>query len=538
MNNKKLLGITLATAVALTAVSCNRDKFLDVNTTPNSPTAVTMPVLLTSTIVNTGFMATNDLGRTTSLLTQQYAGLANQPAGYDVYVLRGSFDNQWNFELYGGTLINSQTLIDLANSKSSPAYAGIAKLLKAYNFAVVTDLWGDVPYSQALQGNANLRPRYDKQEDIYKGNAGLGIQGLIDLVKEGLADLDKPSALKPGPTDDAAYGKLLQNGAYVTNPNNIANWKKMGNTLLMKLANTISKKDPPLAASIINQAAAGAFTTNADDFEAPFGSSTGNLNPLYNYNFVTRPDDQMMSQTILDAMNARNDPRLPIYFTTTPTPVLTAVPPATVVNTTGTVTRLPGATAGTFLTFTGYANGSGATQPSRTAGNRSRYNTYVRGVGGEAPARLLTNAQRLFILAESALNLPGFNPTGVTGTAQSFYQAGIRASMVKAGIADAAVTTYFSANPTVANLSTSPAAALEQIITQKWIASVGNGFEPYNDLRRTGFPTLAPVLNASGDDNKLPQRFIYPLSEVNANSGAAGQRTDIRTSEKVWWAQP
>ena len=528
MNNKKLIGISLAAAVALTAMSCDRDKFLDVNTNPNSPTAVTMPVLLTSTVINTGFMAVNDLGRTTSLLSQQYAGIGNQPAQYDTYILRGSFDNQWNFELYGGTLINAQTLIDLANTKGSPAYSGIAKLLKAYNFAVVTDLYGDVPYSQALLGNANLRPRYDKQEDIYKGNAALGIQGLIALVQDGLADLDKTSASKPGPGDDPVYGKNRITGA--ANTANVANWKKMGNTLLLKLANTISKKEPALAASIINPSAQLAFAGNDDDFEVPFGSATGNQNPLYNYNFVTRPDDQMLSQTILDVMAASNDPRLPIYYTTTQ-----AAPEVS--NSSRTTT--------TVGTFTGYVNGSGFVVPARipvgsnpALTNRSRYNAYLRGGGGDAPARLLTNAQRLFILAESALNLPGFNPTGVTGTAQSFYQAAIRASMTKAGITDATITAYFAANPTVATLSTNSAAALEQIITQKWVASAGNGLEAYNDLRRTTFPKLAPVLNAAGDDRTLPQRLPYPLSELNANVGAENQNTGLSTSEKVWWAKP
>lgn len=511
MKNKNLFGITLAVAVGFSATSCNRDKFLDVNTIPNNPTVVTMPVLLSGVSVTTGFMATNDLGRATSLLTQQYAGIANQPAAYDVYILRGSFDNQWNGELYGGTLINSQKLIDLAATKASPAYGGIAKLLKAYNFAVTTDLYGDIPYSQALKGSDNLRPRYDTQEDIYKGNAALGIQGLIALVQDGLADLEKPSAAKPGVADDPVYGKTA---------NNVAQWKKMGNTLLLKLANTISNKEPALAVSIINQAASKAFTTNADDFEVLFGSSVGNQNPLYLYNFVTRQDDQMLSQTILNAMNVRNDPRLPIYFTTTPTATPT-------VNATGTNT--------TVGTFTGYINGNAITPPSRPLGYRSRYNTYIRGVAGEAPARLLSNAQRLFILAESALMLNGIT---VPGTAQSLYQEAIKASMAKAGIPDATVTAYFLANPTVVTLSTIKAAALEQIITQKWIASVGNGLEPYNDYRRTGFPTLGLALNASGDDSKLPQRFIYPLSELNSNAGAENQNVNLTTSDKVWWAKP
>ena len=510
MKNQKIAGITLAAAVALSTFSCNRDKFLDVNTTPNSPTAVTMPLLFTSTVIYSGFVATNDLGRAASLFVQYQAGIANQMADYDRYNIRGSFDNQWNGELYGGTLINAQTLIDLAATKSSPAYGGIAKLLKAYNFSIATDMYGDVPYSQALKGKDNQHPRYDKQEDIYKGNSALGIQGLIDLVKEGLADLDKPSTFKPGTVDDPVYGKTA---------NNIAQWKKMGNTLLLKFANTISKKEPALAVSLINQAAAGAFTSNTDDFEVPFGSASGNQNPLYSFNFVNRPNDQMLSQRLLDSMKVMNDPRLPIYFTMTPTPAGT-------VNPSGTVT--------TVGVFTGYQNGgtaSGLTIPAPA--NRSRYNIYIRGNSGEAPARLLTNVQRLFILAEAALTLPGIT---VAGTAQSLYQDAIRASMVKAGISTADVTKYFADNPKVATLSGTTEQKRNQIITEKWISWVGNGLEPYNDYRRTGYPRLAPVLNPAGDDGILPQRFALPLSELTANAGAENQDVNIRTSVPVWWA--
>ena len=522
MKNQKIATITLAATVTLFTLSCNRDKFLDVNTTPNSPTVVTMPLLLTSTVVYSGFVATNDLGRAADLFVQHKAGIANQMADYDRYNIRGSFDNQWNGELYGGTLINAQTLIDLAASKNSPAYGGIAKLLKAYNFSITTDMYGDVPYSQALKGSANTHPRYDKQEDIYKGNSAKGIQGLIDLVKEGLADLDKSSTLKPGTGDDPVYGKTA---------NNIAQWKKMGNTLLLKFANTISNKEPALAATLINQAAAGAFASNADDFEVPFGSASGNQNPLFSFNFINRPNDQMLSQRLLDSMRVQNDPRLPVYFNPTPTPAGT-------VNPTGTVTTVPGPVVNgtpTFLTFTGYQNGgtaSGLTIPGQA--NRSRYNIYIRGNSGEAPARLLTNAQRLFILAESALTLTGIT---VAGSAQSLYQDAIRASMIKAGLTDAAVTAYFAANPKVATLSGNVEQKRNQIITQKWISWVGNGLEPYNDYRRTGYPRLAPVLNPAGDDGILPQRFALPLSELTANAGAEGQDVNIRTSVPVWWAK-
>lgn len=521
MKKTQLIGLALAACVVSTS-SCSVDKFLDVNQSPNNPTQVSLPVLLTSTIVNVGYANGNDLGRVSSLLVQHLAGVGNQPAAYDVYNIRGAFDNQWNFELYNGALINSKLLVDLANQRSSPAYSGIAKLLQAYTFAMTTDLYGDIPYSQALQGLGTLAPRFDKQEDIYKGNEAQNIKSLFALVREGLAEIDQPSPLKPSAADDPVY------------QGDLAKWKQMGNTLLLKLAMTISKREPATAGAVINQAAAGAITTNANDFQVPFGTAVGNRGPLFQYNFDTRPDDQMLSQRLLDSMALRNDPRLPLYFTQTNLVVTT---PGMLQNITGTTT--------TVGTFTGFQNGSNNPIPARIpvpAGpvgtNRSRYNVYIRGVQGEAPVRLLTNFQRLFILAEAAQRaLPGFTaPTGAT--AQSLYRDAIRASMVKAGVADAAVTAYFTNNPRVANLSTNPTLALNQILTQKWIAWVGNGYEAYNDYRRTGFPRLQVVDNPAGDDpNSIPRRLAYPNSEVNANSGAQGFDPTIRTSTAVWWAE-
>ena len=236
MKSSLILRCAQTAALALAVGGCSKDTFLDVNQNPNNPASVTPSALLNGVQVTTGFAVGNDLGRVASLLVQHKAGIANQPRTYDSYQLRGNYDNQWNNELYGGSLINSQQIINLTEG-SSPLYSGYAKILKAYNFALATDRWGDVPYSQALLGNLatpNLQPRFDKQEDIYKGNATLGIQSLFDLVREGLADIDKgvlASALRPGADD------LIYKGSSATS---VARWKKFGNTLLLKLANTIS----------------------------------------------------------------------------------------------------------------------------------------------------------------------------------------------------------------------------------------------------------------------------------------------------------
>ena len=516
-----------ATALVLGLAGCNKDTFLDVNTNPNNPASVPPSALLNGVEVTTGFTVGNDLGRVTDLLVQHMAGIANQPRTYDSYQLRGNYDNQWNNELYGGSLINAQQIINLTQA-ASPLYSGYAKILKAYNFALLTDLWGDVPYSQALQGNLttpNLQPRFDKQEDIYKGNPALGIQSLFDLVREGLADIDKGSAtptasiLKPGADD------LMYKGSN-------AKWKKFGNTLLLKLANTISKKDPVLAATVIKEVLAKGpaayMTDNSDDAEVPFGTTVGNQNPFYAYNYVNRPDDQMLSQRFLDSLNLRyKDPRIAKFFTSTPTPVLPpVVPPATTVNTTGVVTP--------FGTFTGYDNGGTAAAPIRA--HRSRYGTYVVGVSGEAPVRLITNFQRAFILAEALLTLPGV--TVASKAAQDFYQEGIRASMSKAGISTTDIDSYFKNNPDIVTLDAGRSVEYRrnQIVTQKWIAWAGNGYEAYNDYRRTGYPKLALVTNPSSESpTSIPVRLFYPNSEISANT--ANIPTPQPNSDKaVWWA--
>ena len=524
MKSPLFLRCVQVAALALVASACSKDEFLDVNTNPNLPLSVPPSVLLTGVQATTSFAVGNDLGRVTGLLVQHMAGIANQPRVYDTYLLRGNFDNQWNNELYGGTLINSQQIINLTQA-TSPVYAGYAKILKAYNFALATDLWGDVPYSQALQGNLTtgvLQPRFDKQEDIYKGNQTLGIQSLFDLVREGLADLDKPSQLRPG-ADDLIYFR----GSVTNSAAAIVKWKKFGNTLLLKLANTISKKEPALAAAVINEVVAKGpaayMSDNSDDAEVPFGTSVGNQNPFYAYNYVNRPDDQMLSQRFLDSLNRLKDPRIARFFTTTPTPVLTPTPPAAAVNTTGVTTP--------FGTFTGYDNGSTAPVPVRA--NRSRYGPYVVGSTGEATVRLVTNFQRAFILAEAALTLG----VAVPGeTAQSLFAAGIRASMLKTGLSANDVTTYFTANPRVVTLAGSVERQRNQIVTQKWIAWTGNSYEAYNDFRRTGYPKLAITTNPSSESpTSIPVRLFYPNSEISANPQIP--KPQPSTEVKVWWAQ-
>jgi hypothetical protein len=483
-------------------------KYLDVNTSPNNPPKVPVSTVLPTTTVGLAFANSNDLNRATSALVQHIAGVANQTAAYDVYNLDGAFDNQWNSEIYGNDLNDLQIIID-QNAATSPVYSGIAKLEMAYIYSMATDIWGDVPYSQAAQGTKLLFPRFDKQEDIYQGNAALGITSLFDLVKSGLADLAKtPNVLTPG-SDDIVY------------KGDKSKWTRMGNTLLLKFAIQVSNKNPALATSTIQSVITGNTYINSNDldFEVPFGPTVGNQNAIFTFNNLNRSGDQMLSARLLTLERSLNDTvRLAKFFTKT---------------------RTVAGNGNTPLRFVAFDNGSTATLP--TLATRSKYNAYLTGatgggdtvatgVGGGASIRILTNFQVQFILAESALIL------GTPGVANTYYQAGITASMQKVGMTAAEIADYFATNPTVVTLSGTVEEQRKQIITQKYIAWIGNGIEAFNDYRRTGYPVLALVNNPLGDNpNVIPTRLPYTPAELAANPNAPKPRP--KTDVKLWFAK-
>ncbi|TXK46435.1 SusD/RagB family nutrient-binding outer membrane lipoprotein [Pontibacter qinzhouensis] len=479
-----VLGVTLALSASL--VSCN--DFLDINETPNNPLAVPPSTLLPTGLVGSAFANANELNRFTSAIMSVTAGVAGSPVAYDRYNTNGAdFGNQWRFELYGGALVNYQQLIDAAERVNSPAYTGIAKIMKAYTFSIATDVWGDVPYSEALLGEENTQPALDSQRDIYLGNEAEGIQSLFDLVREGIADLDKASATRPG-SDDLVYGGTL------------ANWKKAGNTLLLKFAMQISVVEPAVARDVINAVvqANNYIVANDENLAVKFGSVVGSQNPIHTYTNVSSfRTDQMISTRFVSLLQGLNDPRLDL-FVTKPT--------------------------GSFVTID---NGFGGTAP--VYANRSLYNTYVTGpstAAGSAPVRLLTNWQRAFILAEAVIRL------GVAGDAQALFTEGIRASMTAAGVTPAAIDAYFAANPTVVTLAGTPEQQIQQIITQKYISMFGNGLEQWNDWRRTGYPTLAPHQNAVGIDGTRPVRAQYIDQEVARNPNFPN---NVYSNVPVWW---
>lgn len=465
-------------------------KFLDVNKNPNSPTDVVPKVLLPTTSMAIGFADVNYLGLATSFLVQYSASPTSQWSAYDTYNLvdQTGLSLGWGSEIYSSAAVNNLRILIDKTQESSPAYSGIAKIQLAYILGVATDLWGDVPYSEAGFGLTNLLPRYDKQEDIYNGNSSLGITSLFDLAKDGMADLDKTTVLKPT-TDDPIYG------------GDLTKWKRAGNTLLLKFAIQLTNVNPTKAKSVIEEVLAGNnyINDNALNCNVNFGTAVGNQNPSYVRDISSSfANNNMLSVQFLTMMKGLNDTLRLSKFYTKPNNI-----------------------------FTAYANGGNTTPPA--AATRSKPNAYIVGASGEGPARLLTNHQAQFILAEAAVRY------GITGDANTYFQNGIKASMKLTGMTDAEITAYFTANPDIVNLSGSDENKIKQIIIQKYISLCGNAIESYNDYRRTGYPGLTVAQNAGGDDpTSIPKRFPYLSTEANTNPNQPNPRP--KTNVKVWWA--
>lgn len=490
-----------AAMLMLTFSSC--DDFLDVNENPNSPTSAPIAQVLTNVTVNTGFRNGSDLHRYTSLIMQQFAGqgpAGTQTVEFGRYLIQPSDVNNLYNSFFAGALADIDYIME--NSEGSPHYSGIAKILKAYTYSQAVDVWGDLPYTEALQGTANTKPKVDDDAAIYTE--------LFKLINEGITEIKaKTSNFKPGPNETIYKGDM-------------AKWEKFANTLKLRLYLHYSEKDPGFAKSQMDAliASGGPFmTTNADNFEMAFVDAQNSQNPIHQFE-VSRPNTFFPNKFLVDLMNAKEDPRRASYFTDFPFGSGMYVGAKA-----GDAQSLKYSRMHTYLrgnlksALTPIATGSdaGGIQGS-TAANNNAYS-------GTAPIRMLTFAEYNFIRAEHALR---FGAGALA--AQPFFQAGIRASMTAAGVAPAAIDAYILANGLL--LGTTMAENLRRIIDEKYIANYGVALEPWNDWRRTGFPPIAMVPAPFAAVDYIPRSLFYPEAETLSNPNFT-QKPDMKV--RVFW---
>ncbi len=287
MMKQLILGCCALLALSLTACDSWIDPELNVD--PTSPTAASFDVVLPTTQIGMGYVMGGDLGRYTSLLTQHNIGIDRQSLGLYFYSLNESdVDNAWRFNLYGGPMNDLAVMIAAADG--SPHYKGVCQVLLAYCGQTCTDLWGDIPFTQAFQGANAIQPGYDTQEQAYAA-----INAMLD---DAIANLSAATSdLSPG-ADDLIYG------------GDLSLWIKAAHALKARNAIHLAKRDPSKAATAL-AAIGSAFASNADDMQVYFGSVETEGNPWYQFN--TQRGDVNFGVTLGTLMSSVNDPRLPFY---------------------------------------------------------------------------------------------------------------------------------------------------------------------------------------------------------------------------------
>lgn len=403
-----------------------------------------------------------------------------------------------------------QTMDVLTKTKDNANLSNLynqARIWKAHTFMIISDTYGDVPYSEAGQGfiSNTSYPKYDRQEVIYK-----------DILKE----LDEATAALD-PAKAASANDILYGG-------NIANWKRFGYSLLLRAGMRLSKVAPDIARNYVAKAVAGGLMqTNKDNAVIRHTSLYNNwiavhLTAREKANFY-------IAQPFLNFLKSNNDPRL-----------------------IGIAVRAPGATSGADQ-----VPAKTTSDPARQIGMPMGYddvsirNTFAtNGVVSlydysqvnlntvlslTAPDYLVTFAETQLLLAEAVIR--GWT----TGDASALYKSGIESHMRQmadygglAVISEGDISAYTTAHPL------DMAKALEQINTQYWVASFMNGSETWANFRRSGYPTLAknPYPGAEITGNFI-RRMPYPdgetiVNKANLDAAVAVQGpNDLNTS--VWW---
>jgi hypothetical protein len=469
-----------ATLALLVVASAGCESFLDVNQNPNAPITARIDLTLPGVIGSFGHgVLGGSLAFWGSEWMQQYSFNGTNRSYSNIHryeITTTDASGAWS-NMFATPMKEARNIMADATKTEDWAYHGIAKFIFAWGYSIATDAWGPVPFEEAF--NTSIRePKYDEQKVVYAG-----IQKLID---EAITEMEKPSR-SPG------AGDLLYKG-------DMTKWVKLAHViqaqLHMRLTYAPGENRTERAQKALTELAKG-FTSNADDADFAYPGGNNRRPPAYaigrgNNNGVFVADAYFIGQ-----LQSRNDPRIPIFAQPAPSDTPTA------------------------KIYRGHVSGSGG-QDERQF---SRIGNYF--AGDSASMNWVSYAQAKFLEAEARLYVGG------AGAADAPYREAIRANMQKLGVAEADITAYVNARP---SLTTVPN-ALAEIIREKYVANYLK-IEVWNDWRRTKFPAITPV--TSEYLNAIPQRIRSPDNEIISN-GRRLAETGIPTNlegmlVKVWWA--
>jgi hypothetical protein len=347
----------------------------------------------------------------------------------------------------------------------------IIDIIDAYTNFILVTCFGNIPYTETMDIN-KLDPKFDDQKTVY--------YDLLDRLKKDVADLD---------VSQGSFGSadLIYKG-------NVASWIKLGNTIRLKMGLVIADVDNAKAVEVVNEAATNVFTSNADNAILKYLSSEPNTNPIWVELVKSKRKDYVIPTTLVDPMNATNDPRRPFYYT----PV-------------GSV-------------YVGGVYGSGNVYSSYS-------HVSDKITAPDFEAILIDYSEVEFALAE-AVARGGFS---VPGTAVEHYNKGIAASITYWGGSATDAATYI-AQPTV-DYATLTGTWQAKIGLQKYIALYNRGYDAWLEWRRLDYPILHAPTDISYSN--IPVRFTYPTSEQNLNKtqyeAAAAAIGGDKVTTKLFW---
>ncbi len=535
LKSAKMLALSIILALFLPMFSCT--SLDEINEDPNNPVDVPSNYILTYVLTN---------------LSKNYTSLGNYSsnlAGTLQYVQVGiTFDASrvnyydWGTGSWSGyydLLRNIEIINKNAVRDANPLYEAISLTLRAFIFGMMSDLFGDCPYSESLQASSELYfPKYDDQKEIYKG------------VLTDLSNANKLLSQSNISSYSIASGDVLYSG-------NIERWRKFTNSLRLRYCMRLLNKQTDMNALGINiitefnDAATYAFTSNSDNAKVSYiGTTAANSFQGGALNSANPPYSTKPCATMVDTLKSQNDPRLyrwlnPVlhkwdYNTTKVTaktvknifgdPFSVEYWPATLADKVDTSLYI-GLPMGLPLNTT--LNFNKGTDNTTYPTERSPFISYLhdrfrKNVETYVQMDLMSYSEVEFLLSEAALR----GNFSVTGTAEDHYKNGIVASMNRWGITDGANSFSFSKYYSSAKVNYSAATnKLERILLQKWISS-WLGIEPWFDWRRTGYPNLKPGPVAQYGA-AMPLRFMYPSPNQDAkylvNYNAAVEKLEVTT---------
>ncbi len=494
-------------------VSCKDLEEMNVNPNGVDPRIAHPNLLLPTVITNTGLSVTGlGFGDLAGVVQHtQKDGWSGGHNGYD-------WSNQ-DWSGFYGTLRNAEEMLKKSEAAGLEFHEGVALIFKAYNFGMITDLWGDAPFSKALlgeEGGANLQPVFDSQKDIY--------MGILSMLEEANTLLSKNVAEYKdiNPTQDVLY------------KGNVMQWRKFANSLALRYYMRLSVKEKAYAKSGIEKIASDAakyplILDAADDACFPYiGNSSGDSWPSNTAYDISETNWRRlkMCSTLVETLQSLGDPRLGVWASKIQIPLV--IEPSRPANFDQIIDgkrviaqNVADKYASTFEVpldtdpeYVGLPPSWGNLpqaynlNPSLEQAPLNPHASHISEMykkpsGPMLKARMLSAAEVHFILAEAA-----FNGWSARGTAAEHYNAGVKASFDTWGLTSSYAS--YIAKPNVAFTGN-----LAQIIEQKWIASWTAAAEAWFDYRRTGLPSLSPgkVVKRAA----LPVRFYYGVNELNFN---------------------